>query len=120
MIDEKTVNELTVKMVSWLSVDKDLRVLFSDLIPNIRVKIAENNRTKTPEQVAFVMSELNAHNRDIQMDGVFEKYQNRRSFVEQIYCPNEYPSEIIEGTTSPGSESLGTTYFTKCMFKTLI
>ena len=68
MIDEKTVNELTVRMVSWLPVDKDLRVLFSDLIPNIRVKIAENNRTKTPEQVAFVMSELNAHNRDIQME----------------------------------------------------
>ena len=53
----------------------------------------------------------------LSLDGVFEKYQNRRSFVEKIYCPNEYPSEIIEGTTSPGSESLGTTYFTKCMFK---
>ena len=107
MIDEKTVNTLTVRMVSWLPVDKDLRQFYSDLIPNMRVMIAENNKTKTPEQVAFVMNELNAHYRDIQMDGVFEKHQNRRSFVEKIYCPNEYSTEVIEGTT----------YFTKCMFK---
>ena len=107
MIDEKTVNTLTVRMVSWLPVDKDLRQFYSDLIPNMRVMIAENNKTKTPEQVAFDMNELNAHYCDIQMDGVFEKHQNRRSFVEKIYCPNEYSTEVIEGTT----------YFTKCMFK---
>ena len=41
------------------------------------------------------------------MDGVFEKYENRRSFVEKIYCPNKYSPEIIDGTT----------YYTKCMFK---
>ena len=117
MIDEKTVNELTVRMVSWLPVDKDLREFYVDMFAQVNAAIEENNKTKTPQQIAFEMNNTDVYRRDIQMDGVFEKYQNRRSFVEKIYCPNEYPSEIIEGTTSPGSESLGTTYFTKCMFK---
>ena len=58
----------------------------------------ENNKTKTPQQIAFEMNNTDVYRRDIQMDGVFEKHQNRRSFVEQIYCPNNYADEIIEGT----------------------
>ena len=65
--------------------------------------IEENNKTKKPEQLSFEMNEVDYYKRDIQMDGVFEKYENRRSFVEKIYCPNKYPVEAG--------------YYTKCMLK---
>ena len=117
MIEDETVNELTVRMVSWLPVDKDLREFYIDMFAQVNAAIEENNKTKTPQQIAFEMNNTDVYRRDIQMDGVFEKHQNRRSFVEKIYCPNKYADEII-GTASPGSTSLeGTTYFTKCMFK---
>ena len=77
------------------------------MLAQVKVAIDENNKTKTPERVAFEMSVKDPHKRDIQMDRVFEKYENRRSFVEKIYCLNKYSTEVIEGTT----------YFTKCMFK---
>ena len=107
MIEDETVNELTVRMVSWLPVDKDLRKFYVDMFAQVNAAIEENNKTKTPQQIAFEMNNTDVYRRDIQMDGVFEKHQNRRSFVEKIYCPNKYADEIIEGTT----------YFTKCMFK---
>ena len=107
MIEDETVNELTVRMVSWLPVDKDLREFYVDMFAQVNAAIEENNKTKTPQQIAFEMNNTDVYRRDIQMDGVFEKHQNRRSFVEKIYCPNKYADEIIEGTT----------YFTKCMFK---
>ena len=107
MIADETVNELVVPIVSWLPVERDLREFYIDMFNQVNVAIEENNKTKTPEQVAFEMNGKVVHKRDIQMDGVFEKYQNRRSFVEKIYCPNKYADEIVEGTT----------YFTKCMFK---
>ena len=107
MIEDETVNTLTVRMVSWLPVDKDLREFYVDMFAQVNAAIEENNKTKTPQQIAFEMNNTDVYRRDIQMDGVFEKHQNRRSFVEQIYCPNKYADEIIDGTT----------YFTKCMFK---
>ena len=73
----------------------------------VNAAIEENNKTKTPEQIAFEMNGKVVHKRDIQMDGVYEKYENRRSFVEKIYCPNKYPEESLDGTK----------YFTKCVFK---
>ena len=107
MIHDETVNELIVPIVSWLPVEKDLREFYIDMLGYINSAIEENNKTKKPEQIAFEMNTRNAYKRDIQMDGVFEKYENRRSFVEKIYCPNKYSPEIIDGTT----------YYTKCMFK---
>ena len=107
MIEDETVNELTVRVVSWLAVEKDLREIFLGMMHYVQGAIEENNKTKKPEQLSFEMNEVDYYKRDIQMDGVFEKYENRRSFVEKIYCPNKYPTEIIEGTT----------YFTKCLFK---
>ena len=107
MIHDETENELIVPIVSWLPVEKDLREFYIDMLGYINSAIEENNKTKKPEQIAFEMNTRNAYKRDIQMDGVFEKYENRRSFVEKIYCPNKYSPEIIDGTT----------YYTKCMFK---
>ena len=107
MIHDETVNELIVPIVSWLPVEKDLREFYIDMLGYINSAIEENNKTKKPEQIAFEMNTRNAYKRDIQMDGVFEKYENRRSFVEKIYCPNKYSPEIIDGTT----------YYTECKFK---
>ena len=107
MIHDETENELIVPIVSWLPVEKDLREFYIDMLRYLNSAIEENNKTKKPEQVAFEMNTQTAYKRDIQMDGVFEKYENRRSFVEKIYCPNKYSPEIIDGTT----------YYTKCMFK---
>ena len=106
VIEEETVNELSVKLVSWLAVERDLREFYSDMLGQVNTAIEENNKTKKPEQVAFEMSAKDPNKRDVQMDGVFESYQNRMSFVEKIYCPNKYAEEVSEGTT----------YFTKCMF----
>ena len=107
MIHDETENELIVPIVSWLPVEKDLREFFIDMLRYLNSAIEDNNKTKKPEQIAFEMNTQTAYKRDIQMDGVFEKYENRRSFVEKIYCPNKYSPEIIDGTT----------YYTKCMFK---
>ena len=107
MIHDETENELIVPIVSWLPVEKDLREFYIDMLGYINSAIEENNKTKKPEQIAFEMNTRNAYKRDIQMDGVFEKYENRRSFVEKIYCPNKYSPEIIDGTT----------YYTECKFK---
>ena len=99
--------ELTVPIVSWIAVEKDLREIFLGMMHYVQLAVEENNKTKKPEQVAFEMNEVDAYKRDIQMDGVYEKYENRRSFVEKIYCPNKYPEESLDGTK----------YFTKCVFK---
>ena len=107
MIEDETVNTLTVRIVSWIAVEKDLREIFLGMMHYVQLAIEENNKTKKPEQVAFQMNEVDAYKRDIQMDGVYEKYENRRSFVEKIYCPNKYPEESLDGTK----------YFTKCVFK---
>ena len=107
MIHDETVNELIVPIISWLPVEKDLREFYIDMLRYLNSAIEDNNKTKKPEQIAFEMNTQTAYKRDIQMDGVFEKYENRRSFVEKIYCPNKYSPEIIDGTT----------YYTKCMFK---
>ena len=107
MIHDETENELIVPIVSWLPVEKDLREFYIDMLGYINSAIEENNKTKKPEQIAFEMNTRNAYKRDIQMDGVFEKYENRRSFVEKIYCPNKYSPETIDGTT----------YYTECKFK---
>ena len=107
MIHDETENELIVPIVSWLPVEKDLREFYIDMLRYLNSAIEDNNKTKKPEQIAFEMNTQTAYKRDIQMDGVFEKYENRRSFVEKIYCPNKYSPEIIDGTT----------YYTKCMFK---
>ena len=107
MIHDETVNELIVPIISWLPVEKDLREFFIDMLRYLNSAIEDNNKTKKPEQIAFEMNTQTAYKRDIQMDGVFEKYENRRSFVEKIYCPNKYSPEIIDGTT----------YYTECKFK---
>ena len=107
MIHDETVNELIVPIVSWLPVEKDLRKFYIDMLTYVNSAIEENNKTKTPEQVAFEMNTKNAYKRDIQVDGVFESYENRMSFVEKIYCPNIYSPEIIKETT----------YYTECKFK---
>ena len=107
MIKDETVNELTVPIVSWIAVEKDLREIFLGILHYVQGAIEENNKTKTSEQISFEMNEVDFYKQDIQMDGVFEKYNNRRSFVEKIYCPNKYSSEIIKGAT----------YYTKCLFK---
>ena len=104
MIEDETVNELSVKLVSWLAVERDLREFYSDMLGQVNTAIEENNKTKKPEQVAFEMSAKDPNKRDVQMDGVFESYQNRMSFVEKIYCPNKYAPEEITGIT----------YFTRC------
>ena len=98
MIHDETVNELIVPIVSWLPVEKDLREFYIDMLRYLNSAIEENNKTKKPEQVAFEMNTQIAYKRDIQMDGVFEKYENRRSFVEKIYCPNKY-SPIIQNVS---------------------
>ena len=85
MIEDETVNELAVKLVSWLAVERDLREFYSDMLGQVNTAIEENNKTKKPEQVAFEMSAKDPNKRDVQMDGVFESYQNRMSFVEKIY-----------------------------------
>ena len=107
MIHDETVNELIVPIISWLPVEKDLREFFIDMLRYLNSAIEDNNKTKKPEQIAFEMNTQTAYKRDIQMDGVFEKYENRRSFVEKIYCPNKYSPETIDGTT----------YYTECKFK---
>ena len=106
VIEKKTINELAVPIVSWLPVEKDLGEFYIDMLTQVNVAIDENNKTQTPEQVAFEMNTKDPYRRDVQMDGVFEKYKNRRSFVEKIYCPNKYAAEEITGIT----------YFTQCKF----
>lgn len=107
MIDNDSVNELVVEIISWLPTESDLREIYDNMVRALKVAIEDNEKTKTDKQVSFVMSSSNTGKVDIQMDGVFQKYQDRYSFVEQIYCPNNYQQETIEGIP----------YYTKCMFK---
>ena len=57
MIDEKTVNELTVRIVSWLPVERDLREFYVDMFAQVNTAIEENNQTKTPDQIAFELND---------------------------------------------------------------
>ena len=57
--------------------------------------------------MSFQLGTHVANKRDIQMDGVFEKYNNRISFVEKLYCPNNYETK---------QQSDGTIYYTECLF----
>ena len=67
VIEEETVNELSVKLVSWLAVERDLREFYRDMLGQVNTAIEENNKTKKPEQVAFEMSAKDPNKRDVQM-----------------------------------------------------
>ena len=107
IIIENTQNNLVVNVVSWISVENDLRSLWNSLVYNVQDAIKQNELTKTNTQVSFQLDTHVANKRDIQMDGVFETYNNRISFVEKLYCPNNYETE---------QQSDGKIYYTECLF----
>ena len=110
---EPSLNLLDVKITSWLPVDRDLREVYIDIIKQLKSAIVENEQKKDPEQISFHMDDTDATRNDFQMDGVFESYQNRVSFVEKMYCrdTNDYPEEQI---TTEGGEVINC--MTMCKF----
>ena len=110
---EPSMNSLEVKITSWLPVDRDLREIYIDVVRQLKAAIIENEQKKDPEQISFYMDNATATRSDFQMDGLFEPYQNRLSFVEKMYCrdTHDYPEEQI---TTPSGEVLNC--MTMCKF----
>ena len=112
-IYEPSENYMEVKITSWLPIEKDLREIYIDVIAHLREAIIENEKYKDPEQISFEMPGSPTTSRDFQMDGVFEPYMNRVSFVEKMYCRDTHDYPVVQIET-PGGETLNC--FTMCKF----
>ena len=67
----------------------------------MKAAIEENEKTKNPDQISFHIDDYDATKSDFQMDGVFESYKGRTSFVEKMFCRpcDDYPEvKLKDGT----------------------
>ena len=101
-IYEPSENYMEVKITSWLPIEKDLRELYSDVIKKLKAAILDNDQYKDPEQISFHMDDVDDTQSDFQMDGVFEPYLNRVSFVEKMYCRDTHDYPIVQKETTGG------------------
>ena len=107
------MNFLEVKITSWLAVEKDLREIYRNIIKLLKAAIMKNEQDKDPELISFHLDDADDTQSDFQMDGLFEPYLNRVSFVEKMYRRDTHEYSVNQIVT-PGGEVLDC--MTMCKF----